>query len=547
MSIQDIKVPDIGGDEKVEVIEVCVSPGDSVEADDSLVVLESDKASMEVPAPLAGKIVTVKLRVGDKVGTGDQVLTLEVLEASGESTESKDEEPSAVTAISAEEPPAKNESPVDNKSVLESIAVPDIGGAENVDVIEVCVSTGDAVAEGESLIVLESDKASMDIPAPFTGVVESIALKEGDKVSKDSTILVLRLDKPVATLQAKQSEANSIVEADRAVSSTVEEASDHGTVTSVAEIKASTSTAGNSRDDGHVYAGPAVRKLARELGVDLSTVNGTGPRSRILSDDVKGFVKQSLTSENTSSGSGVPTIADVDFSQFGSIEAEAMSKIGRLTAENMHRNWLNVPHVTQFDDANVDELEDFRQSLKAEAKNRDTKLTPLPFILLACAKALADNPKFNSSLQRNGEELVYKHYINIGIAVDTPVGLVVPVVKDVNKKTLWQLAEETAVLAEKAKNRKLSMKDMQGSCFTISSLGSIGGTGFTPIVNSPEVGILGVSKLAVKPVWNGYEFLPTKMLPLALSYDHRVINGADAGRFMTSLTATLADFRRVVL
>ena len=299
-----------------------------------------------------------------------------------------------------------------------------------------------------------------------------------------------------------------------------------------------------------IYAGPAVRKLAREFGVELAAVTGSGPKGRILKEDVQNFVKSSLrggTATAVPAGTGIPPIPRVDFAAFGEVDVQPLSRVDKLTAANMQRSWLNVPHVTQFDDVDITALEAFRAEMKAEAEKRGVKLTPLPFLLKACAAALKANPKLNSSLQGDGEHIVYKQYVHIGVAVDTPAGLMVPVVRDVDRKNLFELAAETAELAQKAKDRKLKPVDMQGGCFSISSLGGIGGTGFTPIVNAPEVAILGVSKLAVKPVWDGSDFAPRKMLPLALSYDHRVVNGADAGRFMTELASLLADIRRLLL
>jgi pyruvate dehydrogenase E2 component (dihydrolipoamide acetyltransferase) len=417
------------------------------------------------------------------------------------------------------------------------VTVPDIGGATDVDVIEVCVNVGDEVEEGDSLIVLETDKASMEVPALKSGKVISLAIKEGDSASLGTAILDLEVTGTVAAPQAApQAPVASKPAAPAPSSHKVSEPAPQAS-------KPAADTTG-------VYAGPAVRMLARELGVDVAEVKGTGPRNRITKDDLKAFVKDRLSKKSSAApttGSGIPAIPAVDFSQFGDITIEKLSKIARVTAANMQRNWLNVPHVTQFDDADISELEDFRASLKAEAEKRGVKITPLPFILKAVAAALKAHPKFNSSLHSDGENIVYKHYINIGMAVDTPAGLMVPVIKDVDKKSIWDLAAETVELAGKAKDRKLKPIEMQGACFTISSLGGIGGQGFTPIVNAPEVGILGISKLAVKPVWNGSEFLPRKMLPLCLSYDHRAINGGDAGRFLTYLTQVLADIRLLVL
>lgn len=550
MSIEIIKVPDIGGAEGVEVIEICVAVGDQVEAEDSLVVLESDKASMEVPSPMAGTVVSIAISDGDSLSEGNVILELETA-ADAVASASEPEAPAA-SEPEATEPAAPVAStaaaePADNTAAAttsEAINVPDMGGAEDVDVIEVCVAVGDEVSEGDSLIVLETDKASMEIPAPKSGTVVAIALKEGDTVSEGSEIVTLEVagssspaPAPVAAPAAEQAAAPA-----PAPSAPAQPAP----VAAPAAVAAPSSEPGK-RTDG-VYAGPAVRKLAREMGVDVSTLKGSGPRGRISKDDLKAYVKTALTeTAQHSGGSGIPSVPAVDFAKFGEVTLEPLSKVHRLTADNMHRSWLNVPHVTQWDEADITDLEDFRQSLKAEAEKRGVKITPLPFLLKAAAKALQEHPKFNASLHADGKQMVYKHYVNIGMAVDTPAGLVVPVLKDVDKKSIWEIAAETAVLADKAKNRKLTPAEMQGGCFTISSLGGIGGQGFTPIVNTPEVAIMGVSKLAIKPVWNGKDFAPRKMLPLSLSYDHRAINGADAGKFFTYLGQLLADTRRLVL
>ncbi len=439
----------------------------------------------------------------------------------------------------------------------EIIKVPDIGGAEGVEVVEICVAVGDTVEKEESLVVLESDKASMEVPSPMAGKVIAITISDGDSLSEGDVILELET----------AAEAAPEPVAEEPVEETVEEpvaAPEPEPVTAAAPAKVETPKAVEAptpviaepakatptekpSSGGHIYAGPAVRRLAREMGVELDQVKGSGPKNRISKDDLKAYVKTALTEKPASGSAGIPAIPEVDFSKFGEITVEPLTKIHKMTAHNMQRNWLNIPHVTQFDDADITNLEDFRQSLKAEAEKRGVKITPLPFLLKACAAALRDNPKFNASLSADGESMVYKHFINIGMAVDTPAGLVVPVIKDVDRKSIWDLAAETVELATRAKDRQLKPVEMQGGCFTISSLGGIGGQGFTPIVNAPEVAILGVSKLATKPVWDGNEFMPRKMLPLSLSYDHRAINGGDAGRFFTYLTAVLGDIRRLAL
>jgi pyruvate dehydrogenase E2 component (dihydrolipoamide acetyltransferase) len=414
--------------------------------------------------------------------------------------------------------------------------VPDIGG--EAEVIEICVKVGDTIDAEDSLVVLESDKSSMEVPAPMAGVVESIDIKEGATANEGDAILSLKVsaaegvepELPTPAADAKQ----TIVEPAKV-------AEQHQPVVGMTE----------SRPTGNVYAGPAVRKMAREVGLDLVMVPGSGPRGRISKDDVKVFIRSALKNKpqavTAATGSGIPQVPEVDFSKFGEIELQKLSKMGKVTAANMHRAWLNVPHVTNFDDIDISDLEDFRATLKKDAEKAGVKITPLPFLLKALAVALKANPILNSSISADGESIVYKNYIHIGMAVDTPAGLVVPVIRDVDKKTLFELAAETVELAAKAKERKLKPQEMQGASFSVSSLGPMGGTGFTPIVNTPEVAILGVSKLEVKPVWNGSEFIPRKMLPVSLSYDHRAVNGADAGRFLMMFNALLADIRRMIV
>lgn len=519
-----IAVPDIGGAENVDVIEVSVKPGDEVAEGDSLIVLETDKASMEVPATASGKIVSISVKVGDKVSQGTAICVVAV---------SGGAEAAAAPAPAAATPAASASS-----SEL-TITVPDIGGAENVDVIEVTVKAGDDVAEGDSLIVLETDKASMEVPATASGKIVSIAVKVGDKVSQGSVIGVM-------TTSGGAAPAQPAAPAKAETSAPAPKAETPKPAPAAAPAKAEAVV-----NSGDVYAGPAVRKLGRQLGVDLGKVSGTGPRGRLLKDDVRNYVKNIVASVQSGAsvggGSGIPRVPAVDFAKFGEIEMVKMSKIKKLTAENMTRNWLNVPHVTQWDDVDITEMEAFRTGLKAEAEKRGSKLTPLPFLLKACAAALRAEPSFNVSMHHDGEHIVQKNYVHIGVAVDTPIGLLVPVVRDVDKKGLWELADEINVLAKKARDGKLMPAEMQGGCFTISSLGAMGGSGFTPMVNAPEVAILGVSRAQIKPVWNGKEFVPRNMLPISLSYDHRAVNGADAGRFFTFLTSVIADIRRLVL
>lgn len=525
-SEQPIIVPDLGGSDNVDVIEVCVAAGDEVAEGDSLIVLETDKASMEIPAPAAGTIVSIALKEGDKVSQGD---TLGVMTSAAAA-------PAAEPAAPAAAAPA----PAAGGVSVQDVPVPDIGGAEGVDVIELSVAEGDDVAEGDTLIVLETDKASMEIPAPASGKIVKLSIKEGDKVSQGDVICQLEGSAPAAAA-APAPKAESAPAAAPAPAKTTSAGSP---VTADNEVVASNSA--------NVYAGPAVRKLARQLGADMSKVKASGPRGRITKDDLRDYVKNIVTASQegrgaATGGSGIPAIPAVDFAKFGDIETVKMSKVKKLTADNMVRNWLNIPHVTQWDDADITELEDFRKGLKAEAEKRGTKLTPLPFLLKAAAAALVAEPSFNVSIHHDGEHIVQKKYVHIGVAVDTPNGLMVPVIRNVDKKGLWELSEDFNAIVQKARAGKLTAADMQGGCFTISSLGAMGGNGFTPIVNAPEVAILGVSKAQMKPVWNGKEFEPRNMLPLSLSYDHRAINGADAGRFFTYLTAVIADVRRLLL
>jgi pyruvate dehydrogenase E2 component (dihydrolipoamide acetyltransferase) len=548
---QTLTVPDIGGAEDAEVIEVSVAVGDRVELEQGLIVLESDKASMEIPAEQAGTVVEILVKEGDSLIEGAAIVVLEV-----DASEAGSAEPDALPEPAVE--PAAKPQPQAAPTVVSSdsgtqesrqVVVPDIGTDDAVEVIEMMVAVGDTVAEGDSLLVLESDKASMEIPAPFAGEIVSIAVGEGDQVSQGTPIFAMQVAVSVAAGQAvvKNTAGNVAETTAETVAAATSDVATKRAGRAEAREQAPVPLASAGNDKG-VYAGPAVRKLAREFGVQLTSVAGSGPKGRILKEDLQDFVKRSLSSDaGAASGGAIPPIPAVDFAKFGEVDIQPLSKMDKLTAANMQRSWLNVPHVTQFDEADITDLEAFRAEMKAEGERRGVKLTPLPFLLKACAAALRDNPKLNASLAGDGEHLVYKQYVHIGMAVDTPAGLVVPVLRDVDQKSLWELAAETAELADRAKNRKLKPNDMQGGCFSISSLGGIGGTGFTPIVNAPEVAILGVSKLAVKPVWNGTEFEPRKLLPLALSYDHRVVNGADGGRFMSQLGSLLADIRRLLL
>ena len=445
----------------------------------------------------------------------------------------------------------------------QQVTVPDIGGAEGAEVIEILVAVGDEVAVDQGLIVLESDKASMEIPCTVAGTVVELLVAEGQELAEGAPVVVVEVaagseqaaspePAPEPEPEPEPEQADAEPQPESQPQSQEKAAADAPVSTPNIEAAQSAPPAAEAAAGGErsgVYAGPAVRKLAREFGVALEQVSGSGPRGRVLKEDLQQFVQKALSGKpaTAAGGSGIPAIPEIDFGKFGPVEVTQRSKLDKLTAANMHRSWLNVPHVTQFDEADITALEEFRGGLKAEAEQRGTRLTPMPFILKACAVALRDNPKFASSLAADGEQLVYKQYTHIGMAVDTPAGLMVPVIRDVDQKTVWELAAEVLAMAAKARDRKLSPTDMQGGCFTISSLGNIGGTGFTPIVNAPEVGILGVSRATIKPVWDGSTFAPRNMLPLALSYDHRVINGGDGGRFMSRLAALLGDIRQLVM
>lgn len=552
MSEQEIKVPDLGGADEVEIIEIIVSEGDSVEEEDPILTVESDKASVELPAPVAGKISKITVKVGDKVKEGD---VIGMLAASGdaggsddaaddksEQTEEKSEAPSEARSEDAKPAPKKKKS---GGSRTEVVKVPSLDGFEDVPVIEINVAEGDTVGEEDPLVTVESDKATMEIPSPYAGKIGKILVKEGDKLSEGSDLLEMTIE------DDGDDEGESEDSGDSARADSQESKPEKSQGKQESEPQPQGSTYEPPSPGTKVHAGPAVRKLARELGADLTRVKGSGPKGRIVKDDVHAYVKSQLQQAQQGSGvatgSGIPGVKLPDFSQFGEIEREGMSRMMAATATNMQRSWLNVPHVTQFDDADITEMEDFRKAQKAAGEKRGVKMTPLPFLLKACAAALAELPQFNVSLDMERKEVVRKKYIHIGIAVDTPHGLMVPVIRNVDQKGLWELAAESAELAQKARDKQLKPAEMQGACFTITSLGGIGGTAFTPIVNTPEVAILGVSKASMKPVWDGKEFQPRLMLPLSLSYDHRAVNGADAARFTNLLTQLLGDIRTLLL
>ncbi len=533
MAIEKINVPDLGEADQVEVIELLVKVGQAVEENESLLVLESDKAAMEIPAPAAGVIRSIAVNLGDRVSSGSPMATLEVAAAGGEKPEEpkRSEEPKRAEEPKEAEKTEKAAKPSPPAAKEEAapveVRVPDLGTGDEVDVIEVHVKEGDVLAADDPLITLESDKAAMEVPAPRGGTVLALKVAAGDKVRTGSELLILSAppDEAPAPPASSGPAAPSASSEPAAPSPSPEP-----------------SASAPALDAGRVYAGPAVRKLARELGVDLAQVSGTGAKSRVTKEDLQRFVRSRVAAPG-----GEAAAPDVDFSRFGEVETISRSRLEKTTAANMRRNWTTVPHVAHFDEADVTDLDAFRAELAEEAVRRGVKLTFMPFLLKACAKALAEHPRFNVSLHSSGERLIRKKYCHIGMAVATEAGLLVPVVRDVDRKSVWELAGEVMALSGKARDRKLAPDEMRGACFTISSLGAIGGTGFTPIINAPEVAILGVARTAVKPVFADGEFRPRSMLPLTLCYDHRAVNGADAGRFCGAIVRLLGDIRRLAL
>ena len=524
---KDVNVPDIGGDE-VEVTEVLVKVGDTVAAEQSLITVEGDKASMEVPAPFAGTVKEIKISTGDKVSTGSLIMVFEVAGAApAASAEKAEAAPAAAPAASA----------------AKEVNVPDIGGDE-VEVTEVMVQVGDKIAAEQSLITVEGDKASMEVPAPFAGTVKEIKISTGDKVKTGSLIMVFEVEgaAPAAAPAAKQEAAAAPAPAAKSAAP--------------APAAKAESKSEFAENDAYVHATPVIRRLAREFGVNLAKVKGSGRKGRILREDVQAYVKDAVkraeSAPAAAAGGGLPGMLPwpkVDFSKFGEVEEVELGRIQKISGANLSRNWVMIPHVTHFDKTDITDLEAFRKQQNAEAEKRklDVKFTPVVFIMKAVAAALEQMPRFNSSLSEDAQRLTLKKYINIGVAVDTPNGLVVPVFKDVNKKSITELSRELMAISKKARDGKLTAGEMQGGCFTISSLGGIGTTHFAPIVNAPEVAILGVSKSAMEPVWNGKEFTPRLMMPMSLSFDHRVIDGADGARFITIINNTLSDIRRLVM
>jgi pyruvate dehydrogenase E2 component (dihydrolipoamide acetyltransferase) len=525
---KEVNVPDIGGDE-VEVTEIMVKVGDTVTAEQSLITVEGDKASMEVPAPFAGKVKEIKIAAGDKVSTGSLIMVFEVA-GSGAAA------PAAAAETKSDAAPAAAA-----QSGSKEVNVPDIGGDE-VEVTEIMVKVGDKISAEQSLITVEGDKASMEVPAPFAGTVKEIKIAAGDKVSTGSLIMVFEVEGAApAAPAAKKEEAAAPAKQEQKAAAPAASAASKGEF---------------AENDAYVHATPVIRRLAREFGVNLAKVKGTGRKGRILREDVQTYVKDAVkraeAAPAAATGGGLPGMLPwpkVDFSKFGEIEEVELGRIQKISGANLSRNWVMIPHVTHFDKTDITELEAFRKQQNDEAAKRklDVKFTPVVFIMKAVAAALEQMPRFNSSLSEDGQKLTLKKYINIGVAVDTPNGLVVPVFKDVNKKGIAELSRELMAISKKARDGKLTAGEMQGGCFTISSLGGIGTTHFAPIVNAPEVAILGVSKSAIEPVWNGKEFTPRLMMPMSLSFDHRVIDGADGARFITIINNVLSDIRRLVM
>ena len=550
--MNQVVVPDIGDFKNVEVIEVLVKPGDAVTKEQSLITLESDKATMEIPSPSAGVVKEIKVKTGDKVSQGSPILLLDAQEEAAKAAPRTAEAPkkSEPPRPASPAPAAASAAPA-GVGAAQTVAVPDIGDFKEVEVIEVLVKPGDKVAKEQSLITLESDKATMEIPSPAAGVVKELKIKPGDKVSQGAPILVLEAADQRAEPRAAEPRPTPKQDAPKSTPAAA------AAGTRPAAAPQPVPAAPREEPGAKPHASPSVRKFARELGVDLAQVQGSGPKGRILHGDVQAFVKGALAggvvrATPAAKGGGalpfnLPAWPDVDFAKFGPIEAKPLSRIQKLSGPYLHRNWISIPHVTQCDDADITDLEAFRKAQTAETEKRGFKLTMLAFMIKACVTALKQFPQFNSSLDKSGENLIIKHYYHIGVAVDTPGGLVVPVVRDADRKGVFDLAQELADISKVARDGKLKPADLQGGTFSISSLGGIGGNYFTPIINAPEVAILGVSRGAMRPVWNGKEFAPRLMLPVSLSYDHRVIDGATAARFTTFLVSVLSDIRKLIL
>jgi pyruvate dehydrogenase E2 component (dihydrolipoamide acetyltransferase) len=562
--IQKILVPDVGGEE-VEIIEICFAVGDILEAEDGVITVETDKASMDIPAPFAGELTSLSVKVGDKIKEGDVIGEIKTSGATAPDKEApaepeeKESAPEVATkdeSSKAESAPAVEPEAKESSELIE-VAVPDIGEDGEVDVIDVLVSVGDVIEQEDGLITLETDKATMDVPSTHAGTVKEVYISTGDKVKQGTLVIKLETAGGKAADKSAESAPTAAEKPEEKPQEIPEKVAP-----AAAEKLAPVPEAATPPSDGKPHASPSVRRVAREFGVDLSLVAATGPKKRVLKEDVQVYVKAELAKPRSASGNAtgsngvgadnvlqIATVKPVDHAKFGEIEILPLSRIQKISGPFLHRNWVTIPHITQFDEADITEVETFRKEQNAyHAKVKSgLKITPLVFVMKAVAKALEKYPAFNSSLSEDGESLILKKFINIGIAVETPGGLVVPVIKDVNKKGIEQLSKELIEMSGKARDGKLKANDMQGGTFTISSLGGIGGTAFTPIVNAPEVAILGVSKSEMKPKWNGSEFEPRLMVPLSLSYDHRVIDGAVGARFSTEVAANLTDLRRIIL
>jgi len=559
-TVEDILLPDIGDFAEVEVIEILVAPGDRIQAEQSILTLESDKATIEIPSPKEGVVKAVKTKVGERISQGDVLLTLEIETNAPASPASAPKtsrtEQSQDTASTTEPKPRSPRPGAEGETI--SVVLPDIGDFADIPVVEVLIAPGDRIEVDQSLLTLESDKATMEIPSPNAGIVEELAVKVGDTLNQGDLILTLRTEGTARPNESMETEEAPDVR-QAAEPSAKPTSGDGRRPRAPGEAERRQAPVLPRPEDmtaiargRKAHASPAVRRFARELGVDLARVKGSGPKGRVVKDDVQSFVKQSLSQgvqadAGAALGFTLPAQPIVDFAKFGAIEVTELPRIKKLSGRHLHRCWLSVPHVTQFDEADITALESFRNEQKKQAADDGIKLTFLPFLLKAVATSLNRMPILKASLGADGDQLILKHYTHIGVAVDTPQGLVVPVVRDVDKKGLYTLAVELSDLSEKARSGKLLPGDMQGGCFSISSLGGIGGTAFTPIVNAPEVAILGVSRAATKPVWNGQAFEPRLMLPLALSYDHRVVDGADGARFTAMLAELLGDIRRLLL
>ncbi len=548
--VYDIFIPDLGADKDVDLIDIMVKVGDKVEVEDGLITLETEKASMDVPTTHAGIIKEILVKVGDKANSGDLIARVEAQDDSSAdepkvevATPAKVEEPKV--EVVAVQTPTQFVKEQTIKSVVEEVRVPDLGAEKDVDLIDVMIHVGDVIVKDYSIITLETEKASMDVPAPFGGEVIEIFVEKGQKINSGD--LIAKVIKSVVI----EDKVPTPTFATNTTPTKVEKvASSTPTIQEVAAISIEKEDSKVlSKKATKVYASPSVRKIAREFGVDLGFVKGSGEKGRILKDDIRAYVKEQLnkpaSASNIGFGFNLPESKEIDFSVFGNVERVELSRVQKVSGPFLHKNYLSMPHVTQFDEADITELEEFRKAQNNIAK--DFKLSPLVFIIKAVQKALQIHPKFNSSLSSDGQELIMKKYFNIGVAVDTPNGLLVPVIKDVDKKGFKDIAIELAELSKKARDGKLTSADMSGGCFTISSLGGIGGTYFTPIINAPEVAILGVSKSSIKPVFDGKEFKPKLILPLSLSYDHKVIDGADGARFTTTLSQLLSDIRLLSL